>query len=36
MPICVNVTSAAVGNPWGRGLDRMQASHIILPAENDA
>jgi hypothetical protein len=34
IPICVNVTSAAIGNPWG--LDSMETSHTILPAENDA
>jgi hypothetical protein len=34
IPICVNVTAAAIGNPWG--VDPMEASHSILPAENDA
>jgi hypothetical protein len=34
IPICVNVTAAAIGNPWG--VDSVEASHTILPAENDA
>jgi hypothetical protein len=34
IPICVNVTPVAIDNPLG--VDPMEASHIILPAENDA
>jgi hypothetical protein len=36
IPICVNVTAAAIGNPWGGGVDPMEASHTNLPAEKDA
>jgi hypothetical protein len=36
IPICVNVTAAAIGNLGGGGVDPVEASHTIFPAENDA